>query len=719
MAGRNLYAEQQEQAEKKGSASVGRNLYAASQGPVISSTDAVNEVARNLDSSPNIATQGALGLLPFVLGNEARQVGAGAATQNVIENLMRAGQWAGESVGILDPGTKARLEQSLSYDDQGAEALFREQPVEANIGRAGAEAGMFFAVPGGREGGLLTRAVTGGLAGAGTAAITTGEGEGVWDRAAIGGIFGAGMPILIAGVKYPVEKYGPALARATSRVLGKYSPARAGREAPQMIADGQFTDDALRILRQNNLDPSQLDDQVARQLQRDGLLTAEQAENFNYFKQFDPDYRPTLAEVTQAGDDFMRQQELAKGTNAVSRLISDNEEVIERNVRRQVETVIGAQISDPVTAGMAVREVAENRINAADDAVNAAYRAVRESLSDGKVIQPTKLVAALDRYKGRNTVSGGYVEAVLDELRQRGIVSQGPNGIRIARVDADTAEQVRIVINDLYRGDKAARSELRGIFTNALDGDVETAAGQDFFKAARAAKASLERSLERARRTYRAAGRDTVLTKLVEDRIPDRNLAAAVMQADAVEIKQLFAFLESGTPEQVAAGKAAIDQLRGAMVWDMYSKALVGKAEGGAQMLSGFKLRQQLNRYGRIIPEIFTPEQQSWLAALGRVGELRIPKTGTQQGLGPSAPGMRVAAEQLIDFGDETASRHFGLLKRILTIGSDTRDIVRATNPAGVTARTLESAQRGPNMRPFSGSVGAVTADRLPAETER
>ncbi len=679
---------------------------------------AIAEVARGLDNSPNFATQGAGGLVGFVLGNESRRAGAGAAVNNVIENAQRLGAWAGEKVGIVTPEARAELESRLAADDEAQQALFREQPTDANIGRMGAEAGMFYAVPGGREGGLLTRAITSGTAAAATAAATTGAGEDVWDRAMVGGLFGLAAPIMVAGVQYEMAKYGPALANATSRVLGKYSPVKAGQAAPQMVVDGQFTDDALRILRQNNLDPSQLDDAVARQLQRDGLLTPEQAERFNYFKQFDPDYRPTLAEVTQAGDDFMRQQELAKGSNALARQIAGNEDVIERNVRRQVEDIIGVPITDPVTAGIDLQSVAFARINAADDAVNAAYKAVREAIPDEKVIKPDGLVAALRRFQKENAASGGFVEAVMGDLESRGVISMGGNGLRVGRINAETAEEVRKYINELSRGDPAKRTRLAKAFKDALDNDVEAAAGADYFRVARAKKAALERSLERARRTYRSAGRDTLLERLVEDRIPDRNLAGAILTADASDVRQMMAFLQSGSADEIAAGTAAIDKLRGAIVWDMYQKALVGKAEGGARMFSGHQFRQQLNKHARLLPDIFSPEQQSWMAALGRVGELRIPKTGTQQGFGPSAQGMRVVGEQLIDFGDQAVQGHFGLLRKLLTIGQESRDIIRGANPQAATADALARSQRPVPARPMAGSVGAVTADRLPAESE-
>jgi hypothetical protein len=626
---------------------------------------------------------------------------AGSAVNDVVENIGRLGYRAGEAMGLVSPEQVSAYDSRATENDNVDRAMVQERPVATGIGRTAGQIGMFAAVPGGVQGSLAARMATGALAGATTAALSTGVDENPYTNFAIGAGFGAGAPILINGVSLAVRKLA--------------------KKPIQVMVDGKFTDEALDFLQRSEIEPGTLNREVATELRRVGALTREQAERFNLFQQFDPNMNPTMAQLTQTADDFKRQQELFKSSGVVREVLDNQDRIIKANVDQWIEST-GGVTRDSMDAGTAVSGAINARINAADQAVDAVYAAAREALSDNKVIRPSNLGRTLNAFRSDDNATQGLLSAVKGDLVRRGIMTE--SGRIQGRISADVAESVRQNINALISENPSARSRVGRALKDAFDEDVAAAVGDDLFKPARAAKSALERSLERARVNRRDVGADTLLENLISNRSAPEVIVPQILRRTTrvQDVRQMMAFLESGSAQDIANGRQAIAELRSAVIRELYEKAASGKAETGDLLFSGKAFARQLDAIGQSkLEAIFDQETLVNLGRLRRIGELRTPVTGTALGLGPSGQGMLAGAREigsrLMNNADEQ-TRMFVNLTRILTRTSqDVSDISRMVAPAQTTEAGIRAASEIRRI-PVSGSVGAVTADRLQMGSE-
>lgn len=660
-------------------------------------TEAAKKLANALKSTPEdtIASRTDEKLREDVRGMsgpDVRLIAMGSAVNDVLENLDRLGMRAGQAFGVLGEEDIARNEKRLSADDEAFNRLREERPVNTAVGRGLAQAGMFAAVPGGASGNLAARSATGALAGGTTAAISSGVGEDPYESFAIGATFGAMAPAVAGGI---------------SRAINRFA-----KKPIQVIRDGKFTDDAIELLKKQDISPDRLTQETARELRKAGALTKEQAERFNLFQEFDPGFNPTQAQVTQRGEDFIRQQELAKGSNAIRSTLDNQERIIAEKVD-DLATALGGRAVDNVDAGISIANITQGRINSADDAVSAAYQAVRDNLPGEKVISPKGLVAQLRKFAPQDKASDGLVSAIWGDLKQRGLITK--SGKIQGRVSADVAEEIRKNINAIASENPQARSRIARELKNALDDDVGRAVGDDLFKPARDAKARLERSLERTRATRRDVGKRTLLEDIVENRANPDDLVTKIMRRSTRtdDVDQLMSFLKSGSPEERAAGQEAISELRSAIIRELYQKAASGKTEAGGLMFSGKAFAKELDKIGgEKLRAIFEPETLSQLGMLRRIGELRTPVQGTALGLGPSGQGAMEVRNTIIDAADEATGRFLRLSQKLLGARKDLSEIKQLLQPAQTTEAALRASQRI-RARPMPGAVGAVTADRL------
>lgn len=628
----------------------------------------------------------------------ATLVAAGSAVNDVGENLGRLGARAGQAFGVLGQGDVDRYDQTLEQDDAAFRALREERPVATGVGRTAAQIAMTAPVPGGVAGGVLTRMGTGALAGAATGALTSGVDENPYTSLAIGATFGAAAPVVVSGIS-----------RAITRLAKK---------PMQVIVDGQFTDEALEFLQRNNIEPSRLTRETATELRRIGALTREQADNFNLFQQFDPRMNPTMAQLTQTADDFQRQQELFKRSGAVREALDRQETIIRENVDAWI-TRSGGQARDSIDASNILAQTTQARIRAADEAINEGYRVIRESLPDAQVIRPSRLFAALQEYAPQNETSGGIVNAIWGDLKRRGVINA--EGKLRGKVSPEIAEEIRKTINAISRENPKVPSRIASALKNALDDDVRGAVGDDLFRPIRQAKASLERSLERARVSARDMSGDSLLETIISNKASPDDLVPKIMRRSTrvEDVNQLMAFLRSGNADDIARGEQAINELRSAVIRELYEKAASGKTESGGLMFSGKAFAKQLDSIGQSkLEAIFDQQTLTNLGQLRRIGELRTPVQGTALGLGPSGQVAREVSNMASDVADEALGR-FAKLTRILVGGrKDLAEIRQMLAPAQATEAAIRASERV-RLYPMPGSVGAVTADRLQSGSER
>lgn len=630
----------------------------------------------------------------------AAGVAAGSAFNDLGENMQRGGQWVGENLGLLSPESGAALEQRLTQEDAGFRALQDERRVATGIGRTAAQIAMTAPVPGGVAGGMLARTATGAAAGGATALATMGPDEDPYTSFTVGAIGGAVAPHIVRGISSVVT--------------------RLAKKPMQVMVDGKFTDEALEFLEKAQIAPDDLNRQTMNELRRVGALTREQAERFNLFKEFDPRLEPTQAQLTRTATDFVGQQQAAKLSGVMREGLEQQEAIIRENVDGMI-TSFGGRAVDSVDASNALARVTQDRINAADEAVSAVYIAVRESLADAKVVRAERLAKTLRSYASDDPATAGMLSAIKGDLVRRGILSETDR--LQGRVSVEVAERVRQNINAIIADNPQMRSRVGRALKDALDEDVAAAVGDDAFKPARAAKAKLERSLERARRTRRDAGPDTLLEKVVENRVNPDQLIPEIMARTkyrAEDVEQFVAFLKSGDAGDIQQGMEALHELRSGIVRELLAKANVGTnvTESGIPMFSGAKFAQALDAMGdRKLRAIFDDEQLTLLGRLRRVGELRTPLPGTALGTGPSGLAVEMLGDKVTNLADKAT---FGFASAVRQLTRTRQEVAAARAmlaPAQPTEKALAAAGRI-RARPVPGAAGAVVSDRWQSESE-
>lgn len=602
--------------------------------------EAMRQVARDIPQNGAIVG-GGLGVAGMMIDPSLR-VGMGSAFNDLGENVTKAGQYVGEKLGVLGPHDRARMEAEQSGDDQAFRALDAERPYSTTVGRGLGQAAMFAGIPG-AQGPLALRTGVAAIEGALTGVATTSETENPWVNFYIGGGLGALAPLA---------------AKAVGHVVNKMST-----KPIQVTVDGRFTDEAIDVLNRAQTRPQDFADEVVAELRKSGL-TKEQLQNFNAFRDLGLD--PTRAQVTGMKSDFMVQQELAKTSNAVSTRLAEQDKILGDHIDALVAKT-GGRASDNIDAGNAVSQAIFARVNEVDESISAAYQAARLSAEKSKVVSLTRTAAALRRMQSQDKASNGLVSAIKGDLEQRGLIegfsAQGRRG------SVELAEEARKFINQVASENPQARSRLAKELKEALDADVMAAVGDDVFKDARAAKTRFERSMERTRTTRRDAGARTLIESLVENRANPDTLVEQIIRKStrSADVGQLKRFLESGTPEQVRAGREALAEVKAATLREIYKKATSGTGlnEGGIPVFSGQKFKQALDSIGNAkMSVLFDADELTMIGKIARVGELRIPPQFTALGGGPSSRGALAAAgADVMDLVSPSDPQTSGLLR--------------------------------------------------------
>jgi hypothetical protein len=291
------------------------------------------------------------------------------------------------------------------------------------------------------------------------------------------------------------------------------------------------------------------------------------------------------------------------------------------------------------------------------------------------------------------------IAAIRNDLLQRGILQKGQKNI--GRVTPETAEAIRININELIGDNSRMRNRVGRKLKAALDNDVEAAYGADFFEPARKTKQAIEARLERARKTRRGKTGESLLTRITEDKINPDNLADELLSTTTriEDIAQVVDFMGPGP---------ALDELRSAVVADLYTKAAMGKTELGTQQFSGTAFGKRINKIGRDkLRAILPDDMMKNLTRLQLIGEMRIPASGTQLGLGPSAQAVGQVENLFMRGLDAKTGGFASITKDLFTKKRALKSIV---DPTLQTEAVIRRAQRLPARMPPSGAVGAVGA---------
>jgi hypothetical protein len=419
---------------------------------------------------------------------------------------------------------------------------------------------------------------------------------------------------------------------------------------------------------------------------------------------------PTEAQRTRDRGLFVQQQDLFKQGGRVTEKLEGQEEVFAQRAREALQGTGG----DPFQAPSSPIDTVVTRALRADQRIGELYRQAREAAPDAKNVRFNNSSSILRQFAPDNELSGGVISSLRGAMEQSGALKGfSPSG----RVSVASAERLRQTANDIFPSTNSRGREIIRRFKDALDEDVGSAAGEDFFRGARAAKASFERGLDRERfnkfdeRDVNIV-RDILTNRVTPDDIQQGALSRAGSRYKAQDLKELRRYLTAPTGDEGLAGEKAWDDIRAAAMQDVVSKAFGGPlTERGTQSLSRAGIERAIKSVGREkFDVLFNEPERKFLADLAEVATFKEPVPGAQPGSGPSGQSIQNAAAKL----DEKLDRILGFRVPVVSSAlgaAQTRraeqQILRLTDDIAALerAQTREAMRRA---RKYGGEAGTT-----------
>ena len=523
----------------------------------------------------------------------------------------------GRGVGLADPEPAAAT--------QAIEDLRQVQGGPLLAGEVTGEAAPFV-IPGTQLGRIAT--LTPRVAATGTLGATEGgiirRGQGGTEKEIIEG---AGLGGAIAG---GVELALPVVGRIGSKIIKKIT----GNNPRSQVIDelGNPSQELQSALDKSGLTLDDLNQDAQRLITSgDPEVAAAQARKAFLEEQ---GLVPTRAQVTGTGEDFIRQQELAKSSEKVRRALGGQEQALVNRFENAITSTGGS--ANPSNAPV-IDFIADNAINE-DAAISAAYKAARDAVPDAKVVSPDGMIEEIRSIAGSDNVTGGLASAARDILRNKGLLEG--KGLKLTgRVSPQVAEEIRIELNGLHDSLTPIGKRKLANVKGGLDSDVENSVGEDFFAEARAAKRKFEKDLSRAKVNKFDNRKFNLVRDVLENKInPDRFLDEAVLskRVRSTDLEQLKRYLQlDDNPD----GIDAWNSLRAESMQRIRDDAF--NVVGGEPAMTRASINKAVDKFGRDkLRVLFSPQERKFLNDMKKVSEIREPKRGTQQGLGPSAPAI-------------------------------------------------------------------------------
>lgn len=464
----------------------------------------------------------------------------------------------------------------------------------------------------------------------------------------------------------------------------------------QVVDDsGALTDDAIDALRQ--VEAGQLDDYLSKELTKGNILSPEQAKRFNMFKK--AGMKPTRANVTQNVDDWKFQQESMKSGGPVREMVDEQNQAM-FGLMDDAATRTGGKTGDAYATGSSVSDFVTDNAIKLDKNISNLYKQADELANGRNVVDLTKLSRTLAQKGGDNQLSGGVVGSVRSMLKQRGLGARPPSATtRInknpnRRINAREAEAVRKELNSIYEAANPRGRQILKELKDALDEDVFTAVGDDFYNTARSAKAKFEKELMPERMSKFDKNQKSVVKDILEGKIqPDDVFKRSVISGKVKDLELTKRYLGSQK-----GGQQAWKDLKGETIRHLQQKATIGQTADDATF-SGTRFRKELDKIGNAkLKVLFSDDELSQLGTISRLGELRIADPAVGTGMGPSAQAIQQLA-------DETPG--VGTLVKWLRRAGNISETSRAANPAGGTIKALEKLPRRQAANQLSPLIGA------------
>lgn len=562
----------------------------------------------------------------------------------------------GRGVGAVDP--------EGAIVTEGIEGLRTQRPGALTGGEVAGEAAPFL-IPGTaatlpvRTG---TRILASGAVGASEGGvIARGKGadaETVIKSAVLGGVLGGASSMVPSG------------------------PSRASGQADDVVQQVDDSLDSGPAIQLDQIDDSTIDEFFDDPGKYDDLQDAARREAFEKL-----DLKPTAAQVSRDPELFQKQVDIfrdAEKNNKVRRALVEQEKILTDRVNGEIDAIGGVASRADATPIDAVT----NKALELDAEISGLYKAARESAPDAKNVRFSRTQKLLNANQPIDTRTDGTVSAIRDEMRRLGFLDEAGNPTRKTSVEA--SENLRIFANSLYDGaNPLARGFLRDV-KDAIDDDVFAASGQDIFKAARKAKSDFMRGLESVKNNKFDKRQASLVKDVLEGaQQPDDLIQKAISRGSkykAKELKEFRNYLFSGTPEQIATGARAWNDLRAAALTEIKNKAFVGPTtELGTQSLSRAGFKSALDRIGpQKMQILFSQAEREFLRDLARVANLKEPVAGVRPS--PSAPAIKKAEDE-IRRAIPALREWIPNISQILTDRADEKTVLNVVDQAEKIAR--------------------------------
>ena len=444
---------------------------------------------------------------------------------------------------------------------------------------------------------------------------------------------------------------------------------------------GKITPEGLAIIKQleaEGADISKLDNEIKSQLEAEGILTSEQAARFNLFQK--RGVQPIRSQVTQKGEDFIISQELAKGTNPISEILASQDEALEAAARSGQES-IGATTSNIGETNANIFQTIDNVIGSAEKLTTEAYTAAKEVAGANKVVNTQSFLDELKSNVGKEQISKGLISSIRQDLINKGVIGKNDKTFKgLGKIDVNQAEEIRQSLNRQFESTSAEGRIIINDLKQKLDLDVEDAVGADVFADARAAKIELERLKRKEKRDVRDRSKGTLLTDILENKIPEEKIFSKILTARDDEFLHMKDFLLNDSGPQ---GIQAWQNMKAQVLGDAIDKAVStrGKVEGGGSAFKGNIFDKQFAgmRKTKKYEELFNEAERALIEDIAEIDFLRAPKTGTFTGKGPSAQAVQELTGEVAELGIK--SRAAIQLLNLVTLG--------ATGKAGLNSKSL------------------------------
>lgn len=540
--------------------------------------------------APNAAARAGRGMMDLYQG--IKQLGLMAADAFNPKSQTLSGLVTDKSTSRADDYTKQVGDEIAKYEKgRGKDAGFDWMRLAGNIttpltlipGGVGATAGTR----------VLTGAAAGGLQGG---LMFTNEGDSKAAQIATGVAAGGILPAVVEGgarmIRGAVNTGGNAVANVV----------RGG------IDDAQITNTVRQTLMQQGIDFNTLATQAKEalkteanaQLQAGGSLNSEALGRIARAAQVDPRLQLTRGQATRTPQDWQTEQNLRgiQGVGDDLRARFGQQGQVLGDAATRIQRGTGATTDRPYQAGERAIAAVRSKFDETGDEVSALYRAARETVGAQADVplgpMQGRAMQALNEF---DDVIPGPIKSRLQAL---GIERMGP--VKPTKAfTVEEAEALDKLINKRWDAANkpltAALSELKGALRDSLDAvgsETGTAAAQAYQAAKGQARARFD---EFGQKIARAA---------TEDVAPDRFVKKFVTGGDVRDIRGLVRTLTTGTPEQLARGRDALNNIRAATLTEIFE----GKGAVVDGMLSGAKLDKALKDIGpERLNAIFTPQQ--------------------------------------------------------------------------------------------------------------